>query len=203
MTTPTAQHHPTAVVHPTAIVDEGVALGAGTRIWHFVHVCSGATIGARCSLGQNVFIARGVPIGDGVKIQNNVSVYEGVEIADDVFLGPSCVFTNVHNPRAFVERKTEYRKTIVARGASIGANAVIVCGCTIGEYAFVGAGAVVTRDVPAYAIVVGNPARFLGWMCHCGVRLPNGDAPRCTACDRQYQISHQRSGARCTPVAST
>jgi len=192
----TAGHHPTATIHPSAIVDDGVTLGAGTRVWHFVHVCSGATIGARCSLGQNVFIARGVPVGDGVKIQNNVSVYEGVEIADDVFLGPSCVFTNVHNPRAFVERKTEYRKTLVGRGASIGANAVIICGNTIGEYAFVGAGAVVTRDVPPYAIVVGNPARRLGWMCHCGVRLPAGAAPTCGACDRRYAID----GDRCTPA---
>ena len=187
--------HPTAVVHASAIVDEGATIGSGTRVWHFVHVCSGATIGARCSLGQNVFIARGVPIGDGVKIQNNVSVYEGVEIADDVFLGPSCVFTNVHNPRAFVERKTEYRKTLVARGASVGANAVIVCGCTLGEYSFVGAGAVVTRDVPPYAIVVGNPARHLGWMCRCGVRLPAGDAPTCAACANRYAIS----GNTCTP----
>jgi UDP-2-acetamido-3-amino-2,3-dideoxy-glucuronate N-acetyltransferase len=136
-----------------------------------------------------VFVARGVPIGDGVKIQNNVSLYEGVEIADEVFLGPSCVFTNVHNPRAFVERKSEYRRTYVGRGASIGANAVIVCGHSVGRYAFVGAGAVVTRDVADYALVVGNPARRIGWVCRCGVRLPAGDAPRCPTCEAQYVVT--------------
>jgi UDP-2-acetamido-3-amino-2,3-dideoxy-glucuronate N-acetyltransferase len=176
-------------VHPTAVVDEGATIGPETRIWHFGHISSGAKIGARCSLGQNVFVARGVSVGDGVKIQNNVSLYEGVEIADDVFLGPSCVFTNVHNPRAFVERKHEYRRTHVARGASIGANAVIVCGHSVGRYAFVGAGAVVTRDVPNFALVVGNPARRIGWVCRCGVRLPAGDAPCCSACAARYIVS--------------
>jgi UDP-2-acetamido-3-amino-2,3-dideoxy-glucuronate N-acetyltransferase len=184
--------HPGAYIHPSAVVDEGATIGADTRVWHFVHVCSGAAIGARCSLGQNVFVARGVPIGDGVKIQNNVSLYEGVEIADDVFLGPSCVFTNVLNPRAFVERKSEYRPTRVARGASIGANAVIVCGHSVGRYAFVGAGAVVTRDVPDYALVVGNPARRIGWVCRCGVRLPLGDSPQCPACRAHYIVEENR-----------
>ena len=176
-------------VHPTAVVDEGATIGPETRVWHFGHISTGAKIGARCSLGQNVFVARGVTVGDGVKVQNNVSLYEGVEIADDVFLGPSCVFTNVHNPRAFIERKHEYRRTHVARGASIGANAVIVCGHSVGRYAFVGAGAVVTRDVPDYALVVGNPARRIGWVCRCGVRLPSGDAPRCLACQAPYVVT--------------
>jgi UDP-2-acetamido-3-amino-2,3-dideoxy-glucuronate N-acetyltransferase len=184
--------HAGVFIHPSAVVDEGASIGPETRVWHFVHICSGATIGARCSLGQNVFVARGVPVGDGVKIQNNVSLYEGVEIADDVFLGPSCVFTNVHNPRAFVERKSEYRPTRVARGASIGANAVIVCGHSVGRYAFVGAGAVVTRDVPDFGLVVGNPARRIGWVCRCGVRLPPGDAPRCPACDARYLVEESR-----------
>lgn len=178
-----------AFIHPTAIVDDGASVGPESRVWHFVHICEGAKIGARCSLGQNVFVARGVRVGDGVKIQNNVSLYEGVEIADEVFLGPSCVFTNVHNPRAFVERKSEYRCTLVARGASIGANAVIVCGNTVGRYAFVGAGAVVTRDVPDYALVVGNPARRIGWVCGCGVRLPPGLAVSCSACAAQYVVA--------------
>ncbi len=153
--------HASAYVDASAIVDDGATLGAGTRVWHFSHVCGGARIGANCSLGQNVFVGNDVLIGANVKIQNNVSIYEGVEIADDVFLGPSCVFTNVNNPRAFVERKTEYRLTRVGRGASIGANATIVCGHDVGEYAFVGAGAVVTRDVPPRVVVVGNPARVL------------------------------------------
>jgi dTDP-4-amino-4,6-dideoxygalactose transaminase/acetyltransferase-like isoleucine patch superfamily enzyme len=192
--------HPEARIHPTAIVDEGATVGPGTRVWHFVHVSAGARVGARCSLGQNVFVGARVPIGDGVKIQNNVSVYEGVEIEDDVFLGPSCVFTNVHNPRAFVERKHEYRPTRVRRGASIGANAVIVCGHDVGEYAFVGAGAVVTRDVAPYALVVGNPARRVGWMCRCGVRLPDvpalaSAAPACPACGARYRVE----GETCAP----
>lgn len=184
-------------VHPTAIVDEGAEIGEGTRVWHFVHVSSGSKIGSKCSLGQNVFVAKGVKIGNGVKIQNNVSVYEGVEIEDEVFLGPSCVFTNVNNPRSFIERKNEYRATRVARGASIGANATIVCGHDVGAYAFIGAAAVVTKNVPAYALMVGNPARRIGWMCRCGIRLPEGNLPKCTACGDVYAID----GDRCHPKA--
>jgi dTDP-4-amino-4,6-dideoxygalactose transaminase/acetyltransferase-like isoleucine patch superfamily enzyme len=194
--------HPEARVHPTAIIDDGATVGPHTRIWHFVHVSAGARIGARCSLGQNVFVGAHVPIGDGVKIQNNVSVYEGVEIEDDVFLGPSCVFTNVLNPRAFVDRKAEYRPTRVRRGATIGANAVIVCGHDIGVFAFVGAGSVVTRDVAPYALVVGNPARRIGWMCRCGARLPevpvSASFPAtCPACGARYRIE----GEVCMPYS--
>lgn len=179
-----------AQVHETAVVDDGVTLGEDTRVWHFVHISSGAEIGRGCALGQNVFVGRGVRIGNGVKIQNNVSVYEGVEVADEVFLGPSCVFTNVVNPRAFVERKQEFRPTHVGRGASIGANATIVCGHAIGAYALVGAGAVVTAEVPPHGLVVGNPARRVGWVCRCGVRLPDAtDAglSQCPDCERSYR----------------
>ncbi|MCD6681063.1 MAG: N-acetyltransferase [Burkholderiaceae bacterium] len=158
-------------IHPSAIVDEGAQVGAGTRIWHWVHVCAGARIGDRCSLGQNVFVGNRVVIGDRVKIQNNVSIYDNVTLEDDVFCGPSMVFTNVYNPRAAVERKSEYRDTVVRRGATLGANCTIVCGVTIGEYAFVGAGAVVNRDVPAYALMVGVPARQVGWMSRHGEQL--------------------------------
>jgi UDP-2-acetamido-3-amino-2,3-dideoxy-glucuronate N-acetyltransferase len=175
-------------VHPSAIVDDGAVIGEGTKVWHFVHVSPRAVIGKRCALGQNVFVADGVVLGDGVRVQNNVSIYTGVTIEDDAFLGPSCVFTNVVNPRSFVSRKDEYKPTRVGRGATIGANATIVCGHDVGDYAFVGAGAVVTRDVPAYALVVGNPARRSGWMCKCGVRLPAGDAPVCGACGASYRI---------------
>lgn len=161
----------TVTVHPSAIVDEGAVIGAGTRIWHFVHVCGGAVIGERCSLGQNVFVGNRARIGNGVKVQNNVSLYDDVILDDDVFCGPSAVFTNVVNPRAHVERKTEYRPTRVGRGASLGANCTIVCGATLGEYSFVGAGAVVTGDVPAFALVVGVPARQIGWMSAYGERL--------------------------------
>lgn len=176
-------------VHPTAVVDEGVTLGLGTKIWHFVHVSKGATIGEGCVLGQNVFIGPGVTIGKGVKIQNNVSVYLGVEIADDVFLGPSCVFTNVNNPRAHVERKDEFRPTRVGRGVTVGANATIVCGHHLGEYSFVGAGSVVTKDVEPHALVVGNPAEQIGWMCRCGERLPQGSTVRCARCDSAYLVT--------------
>jgi UDP-2-acetamido-3-amino-2,3-dideoxy-glucuronate N-acetyltransferase len=148
--------------HPTAVIDEGSKIGNGTKIWHFSHLMRGSVIGENCTIGQNVFVAENVVIGNNVKVQNNVSLYDGVTCEDDVFLGPSCVFTNVINPRAFISRKHEYKPTLVKRGASIGANATIVCGNTIGEYALVGAGAVVTRDVPPYSLVVGNPARQIG-----------------------------------------
>lgn len=157
--------------HPTAIVDSDVEIGDGTRIWHWVHVSSGASIGRDCSLGQNVFVAGKVIIGNNVKIQNNVSVYDNVTLEDDVFCGPSMVFTNVYNPRSAVSRKSEYRNTLVRRGATLGANCTIVCGVTIGEYAFIGAGAVVNREVPAYALMAGVPARQIGWMSRHGERL--------------------------------
>jgi len=158
-------------IHETAIVDEGATIGEGTRIWHWVHVCGGAVIGERCSLGQNVFVGNKVLIGNNVKIQNNVSVYDNVTLEDDVFCGPSMVFTNVYNPRSEIERKEEFRDTLVKRGATLGANCTIVCGATIGEYAFVGAGAVVNTDVPDFALMVGVPARQIGWMSKYGERL--------------------------------
>ena len=157
--------------HPSAIIDEGAQIGAGTRIWHWVHVSAQAKIGQRCSLGQNVYIGNDVSIGNNVKIQNNVSVYDAVTLQDDVFCGPSMVFTNVYNPRAAVTRKDEYRPTLVKQGATLGANCTIVCGVTIGEFAFVGAGAVVNKDVPAYALMVGVPARQIGWMSEFGEQL--------------------------------
>ncbi len=158
-------------VHHTAIVDEGAQLGNGTRVWHWTHVCGGARIGSQCSLGQNVFVANNVLIGDNAKIQNNVSIYDNVTLESDVFCGPSMVFTNVYNPRAEIVRKHEYRDTLVRKGATLGANCTIVCGVTIGRYAFVAAGAVVTRDVPDYALVVGVPAKHVGWMSAVGERL--------------------------------
>jgi UDP-2-acetamido-3-amino-2,3-dideoxy-glucuronate N-acetyltransferase len=178
-------------VHDTATVDAGASVGAGTRIWHYSHVMGGARIGRGCSLGQNVFVANEATIGDNVKIQNNVSVYEGVTLEDDVFCGPSMVFTNVINPRSHVSRKTEFQPTRVGKGATIGANATIVCGHVLGRYAFVGAGAVVTADVPDHALVLGNPARVAGWMCECGVRLPLGIDARderqtCGKCGAHY-----------------
>lgn len=177
-------------VHSTAVIDSGATVGAGTRIWHFVHVCGLARIGESCSLGQNVFVGNDVIIGRNVRIQNNVSIYDSVTLEDDVFCGPSMVFTNVVNPRAHVARKEEYRRTTVCKGASIGANATIVCGNDIGRYAFVGAGAVVTRPVPAYALVVGNPARRIGWMCECGERLPGGlGRVTCRRCETSYEIN--------------
>jgi UDP-2-acetamido-3-amino-2,3-dideoxy-glucuronate N-acetyltransferase len=157
--------------HETAIVDEGATIGAGSRVWHFVHVCGGASIGTECSLGQNVFVGNKVHVGDQVKIQNNVSVYDNVTLEDGVFCGPSMVFTNVYNPRSFVERKDEYLNTLVKTGATLGANCTIVCGVTVGQYAFVGAGAVINRDVPDYALMVGVPAKQIGWMSRAGVRL--------------------------------
>lgn len=161
-------------IHPSAIVDDGAQIGQGSRIWHFSHICSGAKIGEACSLGQNVYVSPTVIIGHRVKIQNNVSVYDKVHLEDDVFCGPSMVFTNVYNPRAAIERKHEYRETLVKKGATLGANCTIVCGTTIGEYAFVGAGAVITKDVPAYALMVGVPAKQIGWMSASGHRLDFG-----------------------------
>jgi len=176
--------------HETAVLDEGCRISDGTRIWHFTHVMAEAVVGKNCVLGQNVMVANRVTIGDNVKIQNNVSVYEGVTCEDNVFLGPSVVFTNVINPRAFIERKHEFRPTLVKKGASIGANATIVCGHTIGRYALVGAGAVVTHDVPDYALVTGNPARQTGWVSEYGCRLSfdnNGEAV-CPESGQTYQL---------------
>ena len=158
-------------VHPSAIVDEGAQIGEGSRVWHFAHVCAGAQIGKGVSLGQNVFVGNKVVIGDNCKIQNNVSVYDNVTLEDGVFCGPSMVFTNVYNPRSLIERKNEYRNTLVKKGATLGANCTIVCGVTIGEYAFVGAGAVINKDIPAYALMVGVPAKQVGWMSEFGERL--------------------------------
>jgi UDP-2-acetamido-3-amino-2,3-dideoxy-glucuronate N-acetyltransferase len=167
----TEQRDETRAVHPSAIVDAGAVLGPGTRVWHFAHVCGGARIGSDCSLGQNVFVGNDVVIGNGVKIQNNVSVYDAVTLEDEVFCGPSMVFTNVYNPRAGIIRKNQYRRTLVKCGASIGANATIVCGVTVGRFAFVGAGAVVKRDVPDFALMAGVPARQIGWISRFGERL--------------------------------
>lgn len=165
-------------VHETALVDEGAEVGAGTKIWHFSHIMAGSKIGRNCNIGQNVVISPGVVLGDGTKVQNNVSVYTGVSCEEDVFLGPSCVFTNVINPRSALSRKDQYRSTHVGRGASIGANATIVCGHDIGAYAFVGAGAVITKDLPAYSLWVGNPAKQIGWISEYGHRLNFDDSGR-------------------------
>lgn len=180
------------LIHPSAIIDRGATLGAGTRVWHFSHVCAGARIGAGCALGQNVYVGNAAVIGNNVRIQNNVSVYDAVTIEDDVFCGPSMVFTNVHNPRAAVARKDQYRATLVQRGASIGANATVVCGVTIGAYALIGAGAVVTRDVAEFAVMAGVPARRIGWISRYGERLNlplrgNGRA-RCPHTGETYAV---------------
>jgi len=180
-------------IHPSAIVDDGAQLGEGCRVWHWVHISAGARIGRGCSFGQGVFVGNDVVIGDNVKIQNNVSVYDAVTLEDDVFCGPSMVFTNVHNPRAAVVRKNEYRRTLVRRGATLGANSTIVCGTTVGEHAFVGAGAVVSRDVPAFALVVGVPAQRIGWMTRHGERLAlpaSGDGEAaCPATGERYRLA--------------
>jgi UDP-2-acetamido-3-amino-2,3-dideoxy-glucuronate N-acetyltransferase len=186
---------PAYFAHDTAVIDQPCQIGAATKIWHFSHVMRDCRIGERCSIGQNVLISTGCVVGNNVKIQNNVSVYTGVTIEDDVFLGPSMVFTNVINPRAYIERKSEYRVTLVKHGASVGANATILCGVTLGKYCLVGAGAVVTRDVMAFATVYGSPARLRGWTCWCGVQLPVGVHPTagdtaefsCRECGRGYR----------------
>ncbi len=182
-------------VHPTAIIDAGAQIGDGSRIWHWVHICGGAKIGNDCSFGQNVFVGNDVVIGNNVKVQNNVSVYDAVRLDDDVFCGPSMVFTNVYNPRSAIARKNEYRRTHVCRGATLGANCTIVCGVTVGEYAFIGAGAVINRDVPAYALMVGVPARRRGWMCRCGVQLKGRGTVTCD-CGARYEIDE----SSCIPL---
>jgi UDP-2-acetamido-3-amino-2,3-dideoxy-glucuronate N-acetyltransferase len=183
-------------IHPSAIVDDGAQLGEGCRVWHFVHICAKARIGRGCSFGQNVFVGNDVVIGDNVKVQNNVSIYDAVTLEDDVFCGPSMVFTNVYNPRAAVSRKDEYRRTLVRRGATLGANCTIVCGVTVGEYAFVGAGAVVNRDVPPFALMLGVPARQAGWMSRHGERLPlplRGEAEAtCPHTGERYLLQGER-----------
>jgi UDP-2-acetamido-3-amino-2,3-dideoxy-glucuronate N-acetyltransferase len=180
-------------VHESSYVDAGAVIGEGTRIWHFSHIMSGAIIGKNCSIGQNVNVGSRAMVGDNVKIQNNVSVYDNVVLEDDVFCGPSMVFTNVMNPRSRISRRSEYRNTVVKQGASIGANATVVCGHTIGRYAFIGAGAVVTKDVPDYALIYGNPARQHGWVCRCGVRLAlQGAEATCQACGDRYTFVENR-----------
>lgn len=181
---------PAYFAHATAVIDPGCEIGAGTKVWHFSHIMTGAQLGRNCNLGQNVVVSPECRIGNNVKVQNNVSLYTGVELEDDVFCGPSMVFTNVINPRSHVIRRHKYQRTLVRKGASIGANATLVCGITVGQYAFIGAGAVVTHDVPDYALMAGVPARQIGWMCYCGIRLPDSTMPTCSACGRQFWIEN-------------
>lgn len=190
--------------HETATIDDGAEIGAGSKIWHYSHVCGGARIGRDCVFGQNAYVAPGVTVGDGVRVQNNVSLYTGVVVEDDVFLGPSCVLTNVVNPRSHVSRKDEFRATVIRRGATIGANATVVCGTEIGAYAFIGAGATVTRDVPAFAQVVGVPARQVAWRCRCGERLEapvdaDGWSARCEVCGTEYAARDGRVEVEAAP----
>jgi UDP-2-acetamido-3-amino-2,3-dideoxy-glucuronate N-acetyltransferase len=185
-------HHDSAItsdafVHETAVIDDNVEIGAGTKIWHFSHILAHSIIGESCNIGQNVVIGPDVTIGRQCKIQNNVSVYKGVTLEDEVFCGPSMVFTNIYNPRAGIRKMNQVRPTLVKYGATIGANATIVCGTTLGRYCFIGAGAVVTRDVPDYALVFGNPAKHVGWVCECGEKLPN--TLTCQVCGKQYRKS--------------
>lgn len=184
---------PDYFVHESSYIDDGAMIGNGTKIWHFSHIMSGARVGSYCNIGQNVVISPSVTIGDRVKIQNNVSIYTGVIIEEDAFLGPSMVFTNVVNPRSHVSRKNEYRTTLVRQGATIGANATIVCGVTLGRYCLIGAGSVVTKDVPDYALFYGNPAQLRGWVCQCGIRLERASSEEegkfiCQACGDTYQF---------------
>ncbi|WP_366936766.1 acyltransferase [uncultured Thiothrix sp.] len=188
-------------VHPTAIIDNGAKIGAGSRVWHWVHICGGACIGSDVSLGQNVFIGNNVLIGDQCKIQNNVSVYDNVILEEGVFCGPSMVFTNVYNPRALIERKNEYRNTLVKRGATLGANCTIVCGVTIGEYAFIGAGSVVNKDVPAYALMVGVPAKQIGWMSEYGEKLDLPLSGEYTAVCLHTKQTYQLHNGQCKRVS--
>lgn len=187
---PIVQESPKYFAHPTAVIDQPCQIGNGTKIWHFSHIMEGAVLGPGCSVGQNVVISPGVRLGKNVKVQNNVSIYTGVELEDDVFCGPSMVFTNVINPRSHINRRNEYRKTLVKRGATLGANSTVVCGTAIGRYAFVAAGAVVTKDVPDYALVMGVPAKQLGWVCSCGIRLPDTSAVMaCKSCGKTYDVA--------------
>ncbi len=181
-------------IHPSAIVDDGAQIGDGSRVWHWAHICAGARIGTGCSFGQNVFVGNDVVIGNNVKVQNNVSIYDAVRLDDDVFCGPSMVFTNVYNPRSAITRKDEYRRTHVQRGATLGANCTIVCGSTIGEYAFVGAGAVVNHDVPPYGLMLGVPAKRKGWMCRCGVQIYGSGSVQC-GCGARYEIDDKNCKA--------
>ncbi|MDQ7825285.1 MAG: acyltransferase [Candidatus Eremiobacteraeota bacterium] len=182
--------------HDSSYVDEGAEVGEGTKIWHFSHVQGGARIGKGCSIGQNVNIGSKGVVGDFVKIQNNVSIYDNVILEDYVFCGPSMVFTNVINPRSHINRKSEYKSTLVKQGSTLGANSTILCGITLGKYCFVGAGAVVTKDVPDYALMVGNPAKQTGWMCSCGIKLPKGENPVCGVCGAEYVLAGNRLSPR-------